>query len=116
MITTRIETTILKHLINDEDYARKVIPFLSSEYFSESTERLLLDKIVDFVNEYNTVPTRESLLIELDKDEKIADGEFQNATKIVQNLTIEEQVQKEWLLDQTALRLYHRQDRRPCRR
>tara|TARA_E500000178_G_scaffold356253_1_gene432787 strand:- start:539 stop:1735 length:1197 start_codon:yes stop_codon:yes gene_type:complete len=37
----------------------------------------------------------------LDKDEKIADGEFQNATKIVQNLTIEEQVQKEWLLDQT---------------
>ncbi len=101
MITTRIETTILKHLINDEDYARKVIPFLSSEYFSESTERLLLDKIVDFVNEYNTVPTRESLLIELDKDEKIADGEFQNATKIVQNLTIEEQVQKEWLLDQT---------------
>jgi len=101
LITTRIETTILKHLINDEDYARKVIPFLSSEYFSESTERLLLDKIVDFVNEYNTVPTRESLLIELDKDEKIADGEFQNATKIVQNLTIEEQVQKEWLLDQT---------------
>jgi replicative DNA helicase len=101
LITTRIETTILKHLINDEDYTRKVIPFLKSEYFSESTERLLLDKIVDFVNEYNTVPTRESLLIELDKDEKIADGEFQNATELVKNLVIEEQVQKEWLLDQT---------------
>ena len=101
MITTRIETTILKHLINDEDYTRKVIPFLKSEYFSESTERLLLDKILDFVNEYNSVPTRESLLIEIDKDEKIADGEFQNATELVKNLVIEEQVQKEWLLDQT---------------
>ena len=101
MITTRIETTILKHLINDEDYARKVIPFLKSEYFSESTERLILDKLVDFVNEYNTVPTRESLLIELDRDDKIADGEFQNATELVKDLTIEEKVQKEWLLDQT---------------
>ena len=101
MITTRIETTILKHLVNDEDYARKVIPFLQSEYFGESTERLLLNKIVDFVGEYNTIPTRESLLIELDRDDKIADGEFQSATEFVKNLTIDEKVQKEWLLDQT---------------
>jgi len=101
LITTRIETTILKHLVNDEDYARKVIPFLQSEYFGESTERLLLNKIVDFVGEYNTIPTRESLLIELDRDDKIADGEFQSATEFVKNLTIDEKVQKEWLLDQT---------------
>lgn len=101
MITTRIETTILKHLVNDEDYARKVIPFLQSEYFIESTERILLNKIVEFVGEYNTIPTRESLLIELDRDDKIADGEFEKATELVKNLTIDEKVQKEWLLDQT---------------
>jgi replicative DNA helicase len=103
LITTRIETTILKHLVNDEDYARKVIPFLQSEYFGESTERLLFNKIVDFVGEYNTIPTRESLLIELDRDDKIADGEFQSATELVKNLTIDEKVQKEWLLDQTEI-------------
>ena len=97
----RIETTILKHLIHSEDFARKVIPFLKEEYFMEPTEKLVLSKIIDFANEYNSVPTRESLLIEIDRDDKITDNLFQEATQLIEGLVVEEKIQQEWLLNQT---------------
>ena len=101
MNTTRIETTILKNLVNNEDYARKVVPFLDSEYFQDSNERLVLNKILSFIGEYNTVPTRESLLIEIDKDDKVTDSQYQESTTLVQSLIIEEKSQLEWLLNKT---------------
>ena len=101
LLSNRIEDTILKNLVSNEDYARKVLPFIKSEYFNEPTERLVLDKIVGYVNEYNSIPTREALLIELDQDHKVADGEFQPASTLIQNLVVEEKMQLEWLLDQT---------------
>src|SRR6056300_123719 len=101
LLSNRIEDTILKNLVANEDYTRKVLPFIKSEYFAEPTERLVLDKIVGYVNEYNSVPTREALLIELDQDNKVADGEFQSASTLIQNLVVEEKMQLEWLLDQT---------------
>ena len=48
----RIEQLVLKHLINNEDYARKTIPFLQKEYFSDSTEGLVFEKIKKFINDY----------------------------------------------------------------
>ena len=101
LLSNRIEDTILKNLVADEDYTRKVLPFIKSEYFAEPTERLVLDKIVGYVTEYNSIPTREALLIELDQDNKVADGEFQSASELIRNLVVEEKMQLEWLLDQT---------------
>jgi replicative DNA helicase len=101
LLSNRIEDTILKNLVANEDYTRKVLPFIKSEYFAEPTERLVLDKIVGYVTEYNSVPTREALLIELDQDNKVADGEFQSASALIQDLVVEEKMQLEWLLDQT---------------
>src|SRR6056300_1905977 len=101
LLSNRIEDTILKNLVSNEEYTRKVLPFIKTEYFAEPTERLVLDKIIGYVTEYNSIPTREALLIELDQDNKVADGEFQSASALIQNLVVEEKMQLEWLLDQT---------------
>ena len=97
----RIEQAILNHLINDEEYARKVLPFIKSEYFQDPSEKLLVDKIVEYSSEYNSIPTREALTVELDRDDKITDEQFKSSTELVSNLILEERTSLEWLLDST---------------
>ena len=41
----KIEDTILRHLVHNESYTRKVIPFLKNEYFNDFSERTVFDKI-----------------------------------------------------------------------
>ena len=62
----RIETTILKNLIHNEEYSRKVLPFLSEDFFDDETERTLYSTINKHVEEYNRLPTEEVLKITLD--------------------------------------------------
>ena len=62
----RIETIILRNLIHNEEFARKVLPFLSKEYFVEHADRLLYEQINSFISKYNNLPTKEALVIELD--------------------------------------------------
>ena len=54
-----LEQKILKHLLLDEEYTRKTLPFIKGEYFQESSEKLLFDEIQTYVNKYNTMPTKE---------------------------------------------------------
>ena len=49
----KIETVILQNLINDDEYMRKVIPFLKRDYFLESNEKIIFDAITNFITEYN---------------------------------------------------------------
>ena len=65
-ITNQIQTHILNHLINDEEYCRRVIPFLKKDYF-EGTHRVVFDLIVDFVTEHNKIPSGKVLELELKK-------------------------------------------------
>ena len=51
----RIERTALSNLIHNEEYTRKVLPFIKEEYFSDRTERLLFTEIYKFVNKYNSL-------------------------------------------------------------
>ena len=97
----RIEQLVLKHLINNEDYARKTIPFLQKEYFSDSTEGLVFEKIKKFINDYNSIPSREALSIEIDNDKSINDEQFKSCGKIIDELTIDEAPDVQWLLDKT---------------
>ena len=57
----RIERTALSNLIHNENYCRKVLPFIKEEYFADRTERLLFSEIYKFVNKYNSLPTKEAL-------------------------------------------------------
>ena len=58
----RLEQTILKNLVYNEEFTRKVLPFIQPDYFSESVERKVFREIFDFVNEYENLPTHEVLV------------------------------------------------------
>ena len=97
----RLETTILKNLIYNEEYTRKVLPFLSVNYFQEREDKILYEKIAEYINQYNTLPTQEALAIELDKS-PIKDEEFQNSLKLLESITNEnDEANISWLLDST---------------
>ena len=55
-MSTKIETVILSQLVNDDEYMRKTIPFLKRDYFLDSNEKLVYDKIVEFIESYNSKP------------------------------------------------------------
>ena len=72
----RIERTALKNLIYNEQYCRKVLPFIKEEYFSDRLEKLLFQEIYKFVNKYNNLPTKESLSIEINTNKSINEDEY----------------------------------------
>ena len=92
-----IQTTILRNLINDEDYTRSVIPFLKKEYF-ENNHRVVFDSVVEFVDKYNKLPTQEALSIEL-TNANIKDGP--GVSEVLSQVFTPKDVNKEWLLDET---------------
>ena len=96
----RIETTILRNLIFNEDFTRKVIPFLKSLYFSKRDEKILYEQIDKFVNQYKNLPTKETLLIELNDRKDINDEEVKNVKDLLNFLNPEE-VEQQWLLNTT---------------
>ena len=96
----RIEQTILSNLIYDESYARRVLPFLKDDYFQDQTEKLLFSEIDNFIDKYNGIPTKETLLIELNKKENIPEQIFKNLIEYVEQITFEKK-DSTWLIDNT---------------
>ena len=99
----RIETTILKNLIYSEDYTRKVLPFIQPEYFAESKDRTLFKYVAEFVNKYKTLPTYESLVIDLGESKSITDQELKNTLTLLDDIqkNKEEPTEIKWLIEQT---------------
>ena len=96
----RIERTALKNLIHNEDYCRKVLPFIKEDYFSDRLEKLLFTEIYKFVNKYNNLPTKESLSIEINSNRTITEDEYKKITEILGTLN-PEPVNLEWLVETT---------------
>ena len=97
----RIEDTVLRHLLHNENYARKAIPFLKDEYFSDSSERLIFHQINEFIQKYNDLPTKEALLIDIDKIKNISEIDYDSSLKIIEKLNEPDSVEEQWLLDAT---------------
>ena len=96
----RLETTILNNLFFQEDYTRKVLPFLKEEYFSLRTEKILFREVYKFVEKYNNLPTKESILIELSQRKDINEEEHIQINDYVNSIgKIDSDPQ--WLLDTT---------------
>ena len=81
----RIENTILNSLFFNEDFVRKAIPFIKPHYFSKRDEKILYEQIDKFVNQYKNLPTKESLLIELNDRKDINDEEVKNVKELLNN-------------------------------
>lgn len=65
----KLEETILTNLIFNEEYSRKVLPYLKNEYFIENSEKIIFDIIEKYIKKYNSLPTKNALYIELEKKE-----------------------------------------------
>ena len=98
----RIEEVILRNLVKNEDYTRKVVPFLSNEYFHDSQERILFEEIAKHIVKYNGLPTQETLLISLDALDTITEDQFDEISKLVSNIEgSDDKTDDVWLLDET---------------
>src|SRR6056300_1348931 len=96
----RIEITILRNLIFNEDYTRKTLPFINEIYFTKRDEQILFQEINTFVEKYKNLPTRETLLIELGYRKDVNDEEVRSVKDLLSTLNAEE-VEPKWLLDTT---------------
>ena len=97
---TRIELTILSNFFHNEDYTRKVLPFLKEEYFNNRVEQLVFTEVFKFVEKYNNLPTKEAVLIEIAQRKDINEEEHNHLKNYIG--TIEKvDTDLQWLLDTT---------------
>ena len=97
---TNLEQTILRNLLTDESYMRKVLPFIKPDYF-EGIYRILFREAGKFVAKYNKLPNAEAFKIELDNADKLNDEQYNLAMDIVPQLFTGEKVDDKWLIDTT---------------
>ena len=96
----RVEFLILKCLLNDEDYTRKVLPFIKEEYFEDFNQKVVYEEIKKFVVQYNSIPTRESLVIDIDDRSDLNQEQYGEICNLIQNLD-SITVENDWLIDTT---------------
>ncbi len=96
----KVEILILRNLLYNEEYLRKVIPFIKADYYEDSNQRIVFEEIEKFVHEYNQPATREVLCIEVEKRQDINDTTFSEITKLISYLE-EVPTDYEWLCDTT---------------
>jgi len=94
-----IEQTILRNLLVNDKFMRKVLPFIKNEYF-EGVYRQLFKEVGKFVSKYNRLPTQESFKIELD-DSEFSDEHYRHAVEILPEIFKTEDIDYDWLLDKT---------------
>ena len=95
-----IERTALTQLVTNEQYARKVLPFMKKDYFSDRTERTVFEEITKFVDKYNKIPTQTSLEIEVQGRKDLNEDEYKKVVAVIQTLSSTD-VDFEWLVDTT---------------
>lgn len=96
----RIENLILSALIFNEDYARRVLPFIKPQYFNDLAEKIIYEKISDFIIKYEKLPTKEILYISTAKDDSLTDTIESSIKDIITSLE-PANVDLTWLLEQT---------------
>jgi replicative DNA helicase len=96
----RIETTILRNLVFNENYSRKVIPFIQPNYFEQRTEKIIFQEIVNFIVKYGSAITIEALNIEVENRTDLSDSEIKEIREITKSLN-DFPVDGQWLLDTT---------------
>ena len=96
----RIETTILRNLIFDEEYSRKVIPFIQPDYFENKTEKIIFEESTQFIVKYDSAITVEALNIEIENRNDLTETEIKEARETTKTFD-DAPVDKQWLLDST---------------
>jgi len=96
----KIEFLILRNLLYNEDYTRKVLPFIKSEYFQDNIQKNVFEQIHSFILEYNKLPTKEVLYIELEKRTDLNEDTYKQTLSVISSLE-DVPVEKNWVVDTT---------------
>jgi replicative DNA helicase len=96
----KVEFLILRNLLYNEEYIRKIIPFLKSEYFEDTNQKIVFEEILSFVQEYNQPATKEVLCIEVEKRKDINDTSFNEIIQLISSLD-DVPTEFDWLVNTT---------------
>ena len=96
----RIETTILRNLVFNEEFARKTIPFIQPDFFEQRTDKILFEEIVSFITKYDSCATLEALNIEVENRTDLTAEEVKQINDTSKELN-DSPVDNQWLLDIT---------------
>ena len=96
-----LEQAIIANLIHNEEYSRKVFPYIKEEYFDDNHLRKIFSIFSEYVNEYKEPPSIEALKISVDKRKDLNENTFKEINSVVDDLKIDEKTNEQWLLDQT---------------
>ena len=101
-MATRLEQTILKNLIQNDEFVRKTLPYIKSEFFQERDEEFLFKQVRDYFLKYQTPPTPEALIIDIDEIEGIDQQLISDTMVLIREIKQDTtQTPDEWLLDST---------------
>ena len=95
-----LEKAILRNLIHNEEYLRKVSPFLKEEYFTDSIEQIVYKKVSEFIDKFNAPPTLEAVEIACLNDKKITEDQYKEVQDYLKDM-LPEPTNDEWLFNQT---------------
>jgi replicative DNA helicase len=96
----KVEFLVLRNLLHNESYVRKVLPFIKSEYFEDQNQKVIFEEIHKFVSEYNKIPTKETLTIEVKNRKDINDTQYKELLKLIESLD-DINVEFDWLVNTT---------------
>jgi replicative DNA helicase len=99
----KLEQTILKNLIYDEEYLRKVLPFLKPDYFTDKVDRTIYNEIAAFTDKYNSSPTIEALKLAVKEKRTLSEDEVEGCDASLKDIeqSKNELSKIEWLVDRT---------------
>jgi replicative DNA helicase len=92
----KIELLILKNLIYNDEYIRKILPYLKSDYFQDYSQKIVFEEIQDFFSSYNKLPTKEALEIEVENRTDLTENSFKECLSVISSLDYEP-VDFQWL-------------------
>jgi replicative DNA helicase len=96
----KVETTILRNLLFNNEYCRKVLPFIKTEYFENIHEKVVFEEICKFIISYDDLATKEVLLIETEKRTDITEDTYRTICEYISTLD-DSSADKQWLIDTT---------------
>ena len=100
MMNINLQTTILRNLLTNEEYTRKVLPFLAPTYF-EGVYKDLFKEVTKFVSKFNALPTMEAFKIEVDEGGRLSDADYGQAMDLLPTIFKYEKENLEWLVEST---------------
>jgi replicative DNA helicase len=97
-----IENSILKNLITNEDYTRKVLPFIKDDYFEDNNQKIVFQECRDFITKYDSRISYEALTIEVQNRTDLTETDYTEISKLIDRLRCDDEDQQmNWLLDTT---------------